>query len=275
MSSRPPQILHPTDLTSGDSAAFEHALRLSLDFGLELCLLHVVENSDPDLPEFPHVRSTLRLWQENQLDSAVQEPPNLSVSKALQTHRSLIPAVAAHCQSHVVDLVVLTSHQRNGLDRLIHPPHAEPIARQVHTNTLILPRTSRGFVDSATGRVQLETIVIPVATDPDPGVALEEAHNWIRRLGAKSGRIQLVHVGTADTAPVLPATSIPGWRQEAVVLPGGEVVDRLSAHVSQVRADLVVLSTRSRHGWMGNLLGSTGERLLREVACPVLFVPGE
>ena len=130
-------------------------------------------------------------------------------------------------------------------------------------------------MDGATGRVHLNTIVVPVAAAPDPGVALEEARNWIRTLKAPSGRILLVHVGDDASAPVLPETSIPGWSQETVVLRGGSVVDRIPAYVSQVQADLVVLSAHTRHGWLGNLIGSTGERILREVDCPVLVVPGE
>ena len=53
----------------------------------------------------------------------------------------------------------------------------------------------------------------------------------------------------------------------------GDPVDEIAAAAELVRADLVVMPTEGRQGVFDALRGSTTERVLRRVRCPVLAVP--
>ena len=53
----------------------------------------------------------------------------------------------------------------------------------------------------------------------------------------------------------------------------GDPVDEIVSAADGVRADLIVMPTEGRHGVFAALRGSTTERVLRRVRCPLLAVP--
>jgi hypothetical protein len=58
-------ILHPSDLSVGNEAAFLHALRLAVAAKSRLCILHSQSSGDTegtDWSSFPGVRSALVRW---------------------------------------------------------------------------------------------------------------------------------------------------------------------------------------------------------------------
>lgn len=74
-----------------------------------------------------------------------------------------VRAVAAHATNailqqltaHPTDLLVLSTHQREGLARLTHQAIAEPLARGTNTKTLFIPSGVEGFIAAETGRSNL------------------------------------------------------------------------------------------------------------------------
>jgi nucleotide-binding universal stress UspA family protein len=81
----------------------------------------------------------------------------------------------------------------------------------------------------------------------------------------------MVHVGEA----AFPDASAPegaGWTWERRAVPGDP--DRaLPAAAQGWDPDLVVMATEGRHGFMDAVRGSTTERVLRAIPCPLLAVP--
>lgn len=75
--------------------------------------------------------------------------------------------------------MVLSTHQRQGLERLIHPGLAEAIVRTAGTRTLFVPRRVPGFVDAETGKVNLRSIPVTVDREPRPQAAVDLAADLI------------------------------------------------------------------------------------------------
>jgi nucleotide-binding universal stress UspA family protein len=53
----------------------------------------------------------------------------------------------------------------------------------------------------------------------------------------------------------------------------GEVIDVIHETAQEVKADLLVLTTEGRHGFLDALRGSHSERILRRSPCPLLAIP--
>lgn len=169
--------------------------------------------------------------------------------------------------------MVLTTHQRQGFNRLLHPALAEAIARTAGTRAAVRSRRVPGFVDAATGAVALRQVLIPVDREPHPQRAIDVAAGLIRSLGSAQGAITVLHVGAEGDLPQLwTPPELPGWSVESVSV-AGEVVDTILEVSDERDADLIVMGTRGHHGFLDALRGSTTERVLRGAKCPLLTVP--
>jgi nucleotide-binding universal stress UspA family protein len=77
-------------------------------------------------------------------------------------------------------------------------------------------------------------------------------------------------VGEAEL-PAMVVQEKPGWTWQQRVLTG-EPAPALVEAVKEFEPDLVVMTTAGHHGFMDVLRGSTTERVLRAIRCPLLAV---
>lgn len=269
------RILHATDLAPTSEIAFVHAVKLALTAHAELDVLHVSPRSDPpDRVEFPGIGDTLRRWglRVEKDGAGPGRGEGLRVGKIVAIDRDPVHAAVEYVQEHPTELVVLATAQRQGLDRWFYKATAEPLARESGAMTLFLPRRARGFVAAESGRVTLDRILVPVDHSPGPQAAVDAAHALLAGLGCSGALGRLLYVGEPgpmpDVRPSVPPPSSWDW----VVKPG-DPVDEIVAIADSWAADLLVMTTQGHAGIADALRGSTTERVLRRVACPVLAVP--
>lgn len=271
-------IFHPSDFSPASEVAFAHALKIALLAKADLDLMHVEPPSAPesaDWSEFPGVRATLARWgvlPEGVPTHAVGETLGLSVRKVIKASDDPLDSILAHLRTFAPDLIVLSTHQREGLDRWLHRSIAEPLARRSATMTLFVPSHGEGFVSRQDGRVTLARVLVPVDHMPRPDQAIDRAWGLVRGLGCTAGIIRLLHVGDAERAPAPTPRADEGWPQEVVVRQG-DVVGRILEEQSSWGADLLVLATQGHQGFLDAVRGSTTERVVRGARCPVLAVP--
>jgi nucleotide-binding universal stress UspA family protein len=197
----------------------------------------------------------------------------LRVRKVRETGTDPVRAVLGDLASRPADLIVLATHQRDGVARWLHRAVAEPIARRAGVMTLFVPPGARGFVDPADGTVRLTRVLFPVVEDPAPRLAAEALALLAGTLAGPPLHLTLLHVGAAGT---MPAVALPDgggaapWTAERVLRAGDVVEGILDAAVP---ADLVVMATQGHRGFLDALRGSTTERVVRGARCPVLAVP--
>jgi nucleotide-binding universal stress UspA family protein len=260
-------IAHPTDLSREGAAAFEHALSLAMAHRCHLDVLHVHSPGGPsEWENFPHVREILQRWailEPGARIEDIQANTGVSVSKVDIRDTDPIDGLSRFLQDHRSELVVLRSHGRAGLERWLASSVSVELAWETLIPTLILGPQARPFVDSATGRIDIATVLVPVDHEPAPDHAIAVLEALVEGLEVE---LDFLHVG--DDPPLLHNA---GQRQRRVRTIGGAVVDTLVAEAQE--AGLIAMPTAGRHGLLDVLRGSTLERVVREAACPVLAIP--
>ncbi len=152
-----------------------------------------------------------------------------------------------------------------GLSRFISESVSEGIAQKTNLPALFLGPNARPFVNAKTGRLHLRSAVIPVARQPPPHRALMLFHHLFGKLGLVS---RFIHVGDES----FELTGPKGTREKVTKLEGPTVEAILSAANSYL-ADLVVMPTAGRHGFLDAFRGSTTEQVLRRAPCALLALP--
>lgn len=261
------RLVHPTDLGSDSAVAFAHALRLALQFGGRLDVLHAEGHAAEDAwGHFAPVRGTLARWGLLPADAPPEAVADLGIQvRKLRVADDPVSAIARTGGAH--DLIVLATHARTGLARLRRPSVAEAGVRAAGIAALFLPPGAAGFVDPATGAVQLERVLLPVGADPD-GIAVAAA--LVHALGAAAGTFRVIHVGEDGLSGPFPTVAGWEWQAEAYA---GAVVDTVVGVARAWPADLVVMPTHGHDSLVDDLFGSTVEQVVRAVACPVLVLP--
>jgi len=273
-------ILHPSDLSVGNEAAFLHALRLAVAVKSRLCILHSQSSGDTegtDWSSFPGVRSALVRWGLLGSDaprSAVASELGVQIEK-VEIHGSTpVQAVLHWLDNHSCDLIVMATHAREGLDRLLRGSIAEDLARHAQLPTLFLPLDAPGFVNKDTGQPSIGNVLIPIDHMPHPGTAVSSAFELVDAYGRGDAIMHLLHVGRTEDAPLLTVEPDQEHRIRRHARKG-DVTDEILAAAREVGAELIVMATEGRHGFLDAVRGSTTERVLREAGCPVLAVPAD
>jgi nucleotide-binding universal stress UspA family protein len=125
------RILHPTDFSDLSRPAFELACSLARDFGAQLTVLHVslppvagvVEGITVELPTGWLEETRARLEQIKPTDSRVAATHRLEQGDAVRE----ILRVAGEVKA---DLIVMGTHGRGGLSRLLMGSTAEGVMRK-------------------------------------------------------------------------------------------------------------------------------------------------
>ncbi len=270
-------IFHPSDFSAASEVAFGHALKIALQARAKLDIMHVETHLNPEKSywlDFPAVRTTLGRW--GILPEGIRRDEvakaGLRIRKILNSGADPLETMVRHFRRFPPDLIVLASHQRNGIERWLHKAVAEPLARRSGAMTLFVPRNGRGFVSMKDGAVTLKKILLPIDHHPDPQAAVSKALLLARGLGSIAGEIRLVHVGLPGTAPVVNAPCGVGWSYDTAVRQGN-IVDEILTTANEWHPDLMVLATEGHLDFVDALRGSTTERVLRGARCPVLAVP--
>ncbi len=260
------RIFHPTDFTQASLTAFHHALRLSFDG--ELTLIHVhPRGNDGDLADFPKVRDTLEHWKSGGL--AMANLPKVLKVKAEGNH--VAAALDADLRRHPAELVVLACHPREGISAWLKPSISQEFVRRTRAPALFVPEGVSGFV-RADGSIKLDTVLVPVAGEPDPQIALDAAHALFAALGHQPKLVVLVHAGLELLSPLPAMPHNANHGLESVTIEA-EPVEAISQASAEFRPDLIVMTSAGHDGFLDALRGSTTEQVIRRAPCPVLVEP--
>ena len=269
------RIFHPSDFSEASNLAFAHALKLAVGAQARLTILHTDGARKTDTwAEFPRVRSLLEKWELLPTGSAPQDIVGLGldVEKVVLPYSEPARSIVRYLHRHPHDLIVLATHHHEGLKRWFHESVAEPIARDSAELSLFLPDDAAGFVNPSDGSITLRNILIPVDAVPDPQVSVYGAVALAETLECANIAATLLHIGDEKTFPkcFLPVSPAVQWKKKYAK---GPVADAILNAAADSQADLLVMSTQGRNGFLDALRGSTTERVLRKSKCPVLAVP--
>ena len=268
-------VVHPTDFSPDSEAAFLHALKTALTANAKLTILHVAPNKEEmDWANFPGVRATLERWGMLPRNSSRADVSKLGidVQKVIMVDKDPVRAVTAYLEGHPADIIVLATNSVDGRVQWLRKNVAQPLSRKSHLMTLFVPKDTNGFVSGQDASVALESILIPVASTPDAQPAIQAAARLAYRLNCPKGIFTALHVGESDGMPALHYPDVPGWRWTTTTK-NGSVIEVILEEARNAEADLIVMSTDGRHGFLDVLRGSHSERVLHGSPCPLLAIP--
>lgn len=270
-------IVHPTDFSETSAVAFAHALKLARLARGRLILLHVQTPGNKESVQlwdrFPPIRQTLdnwgllkqTAWRSIAKDGLQVEAQKLNISK-----KSVAEGIADFAREHKADVLVFGTHGQDGLDRWASDSVTEHVADRLRIPTLFVSRHGRGFVEQETGALHLSKILVPVDWHPDPTPVVGDLEDILRRLGVETVTLAFVHVGT--NPPPIPAIYIGQRRSQMnVQTVAGPLFEAILAAAQD--ADLMVMPTEGRHGFLDAVRGSTTERIVKHAPCPILAIP--
>ena len=267
-------VFHPSDFSPASETAFAHALKAALIAKATLTMLHVSPDGEQNWSEFPGVRQTLERWgllPKNSPQSAVPEL-GIQVKKIVAQDKNPVKAVLGYLERHPNDMIVLATDQDKGRARWLENSVAQPVARKSRQMTLFVPAGVKGFVSFQDGTVSLKRILIPVAPVPTAQPAIEAAVRLAQRLNCPTGQFTILSVGDDSEMPDLTYPELAGW-EWTKKSQKGDVTQVILETARTTEADLIVMSTEGRNGFLDALRGSHTEQVLRQSPCPLLAIP--
>jgi len=140
-------ILLPTDFSENAGHAIRYATSLARQFGASIICLHVIE---PVLPSVGYTGLTEPLpmsdLSEQLEEAAIQELPKVAGSNVFSdisveeiiSHGDASTEIVRVAKERAVDLIVIASHGRTGLGRILFGSTAESVVRHASCPVLVV-----------------------------------------------------------------------------------------------------------------------------------------
>lgn len=297
-------ILVPTDFSDCADAALDHALRLAERFDATLHLVHVISELDAGLYGLvggghkasrldEHIESEVQ----NRLTDIAADAASLNIRTEVlqQFNLDVDAAIDDYVSEHGIDLVVMGTHGRTGLRRLMIGSVANKLIRRTWCPVLTVRSQSE---NGEASRTEYENVLAPIDFSDHSKVALRLSKEIAARYNA---HLHLLFVAERQVLPTFSDTGLPGV---SVVEMDPEIVSNAEAALSELNEnvggpkvsstyhvkegevaqdiidfsethdiDLISMATRGLTGFSRFLLGSNTERVVRVAPCPVLTVP--
>jgi nucleotide-binding universal stress UspA family protein len=137
----PHVILHPTDFSDSSGYAYRIAVDLARQHQARLLILHVADTLGPEHVTYGQAVSQLEpeSYRKRIEDDLRRQAP---APTGVPTHHLLVAGepvseIQRVCQEHSCDLIVMGTHGRTGLNRLLVGSVAERVIRQAPCPVLI------------------------------------------------------------------------------------------------------------------------------------------
>jgi len=272
------QILFATDFSGRDRAVFQSACQLALQWRAKLLVMHVEDSRSPAMSE------SRRIDTQAEFKHFVPEDVSIDYDHILKTGDAA-DEVLNFVEATQVDLIVLGTHGRRGMDRVFAGSVAEKIVRKANCAVMTL-RESEGEVRQG----EMKRILVPVDFSVFGYAALDFASKIAISINAQ---ISIVYVDDSDTSV---SHQFPQRHSEwsdhqkdlgdqlkkfkpvsdkievTHKLFNGDPAREICGYANENECDLIVLGTHGRTGLRRALVGSVAEQVIRHAKCPVITV---
>lgn len=275
------RLLCPVDLSEPSAQALRYAASLASMLSAELTVLHV----RADGPRATEAKTAM----DESLDafvSGVVGPE--ATARLLERQGEPVSEILEAAAAGGSDVIVMGTHGRTGLQRILLGSVAERVIRRSATPVLTVPYARGREACSAS---DLHSVLCAV----DLSEPLQGALDYAASIAAAAGaRLLVVHVleWLEETEPA-PSTgaALPSSEDDAlagidqlltsemrarcateVVIGYGDAADEVLRIALERQAGLVVLGIRKRNAIDLAVFGSTAQRLVRDGSCAILTV---
>lgn len=287
------RILCPIDFSAPSAKAYEYACSLARRYDATLYLQHTIETLIQAYPyyAFPGtVYKDMIKGAEDRLRKMVNDPLTKKVRTEVTVQVGFAAdSILAFAEDLRADLIVMGTHGRRALDRLVMGSVTEHVVRRALCPVLAVRKPAHDFINptSEAEPVLLRKILFCTdfskAAEAALGYALSIAQEY-------NAELSLLHVleetfeakrGPAEEEEaqlkleaLIPADAHNWCAIKPVVQTGAKPYEEIIQFAVQHQTDLAVLGVRGRSAVDMAIFGSTTNRVLQLGPCPVLVVQG-
>jgi nucleotide-binding universal stress UspA family protein len=269
------KILVATDFSETSDRALEHALSLARTYNSRVILAHIIPVDLMMAPEPAEAsREQLRQAAREGLERIRTSDRFFEVPhEEIIEEGALWPSIEALIKKHGIDLVVVGTHGKGFVQKLLIGSSAEEIFRQARVPVLTVgPAVRREPLYG----IELKNILF--ATDFGLGAERQAAYAFSLAQEHRS-RITLLHVERSDQEmaivdqlqELIPTATdlhcLPLFRVER-----GNPVKEILRVAGQMQADLIVLGAKTQRGLTGNVPHTKAYQIICGASCPVLTI---
>lgn len=285
------RILFPTDGSDGASVVFDHVLDVAAANESTVHVLHVPETT---FDRAAGVNEALVDERVAAAEDLVAETADRASERGVETvtaveegepHRTIVE----YADRHAVDVVVMPTHGRRGLERLLLGSVTERVVRRANVPVLTVRPD-----DDATIHYPYENVLVPTDGSDCADAALDLGTEVATATDASLHLLSVVDVASlgvdvrtgvqldyleenasktlAEAANVATDAGVESVREEVGY--ASSIHREILAYVEDHDVDLVVVGTHGLTGFDRYLLGSVTEKLVRTASVPVLTVRG-
>jgi nucleotide-binding universal stress UspA family protein len=277
------RILFATDFSETSEPAQTRAVQLARSHDAELHVLNVqVASPTMFIPEHATAADVIEQTQKDEarrrMDQLIQNI-GIPVVQEIRFAMRAAPAVAAYADEKGIDLIIIGSHGRTGVRKLIIGSEARDLTRSAKVSTLVVRSDGSGddqpfrrvlapvdFSEASTAALQQAAAI--AAEAKAELIALHVLDEWLLPpyYPIRPEQIGREHAEEA-LASFLAEHPMQPEPTRAVVIgsPARAIVDT----ASERQADLIVMGSAGLSVWERFLLGSVTERVLGRAPCSV------
>ena len=293
------RVLCPIDFSECSRHAVHHALALARWYGSSLTVLHVVANLPTmDVPGVPLTDVQRDRLAEEMRYFVGPTPPDVPVSLLVRESSDVRREILAAAHTLMSDLLVIGSHGRSGVERLLLGSVTEKVVRKSPCPVMVVPPRAQNAAGAGLIHGGRPRILCAVDFSDASVGALEYAMSLAEEADADLSLLHVVevppelleHIPVPDDFDVeqchaaaraaclerLRALVPPSVRTychvETVAMEGAAYRQILKRSAEQ-KTDLIVMGVHGRGAVELLLFGSNTARVIRAATCPVLIVP--
>ena len=148
------KILFPTDFSEHSRHAFSYAMSFAKEYGARLYMLHIVEDVQylanaymfdvPIMPSFADMEQS-RLKEMQEFIDREAADSSISIEKMIKHGRPFIEIIQT-ARDENIDLIVIATHGRSGLEYVFFGSTAEKVVRKAPCPVLSIRMPGHGFI---------------------------------------------------------------------------------------------------------------------------------
>lgn len=286
------RILCPVDFSEFSTKGFEYAVSFATRYKAKLYVQHVIEPvtalfTYENLPGWREVYAEFRGAAEEALQKLIASRVSQQVQPQTVVHVG-DPAdlILKFARKDGVDLIVMGSHGRRGLDRLLTGSVTARVWRKAHCPVLAVRKPAHDFINpEPRDGPEIRKVLLASDFSDHASRALAYALSLATEHHAE---LTLLHVLEAiprgkelecETARLvreleapLPRDARNGCTIKSIVRLGKPYWEIIQL-ATEFQTDLIVMGVRGRGALDMAVFGSTTQRVLQLGPCPVLSVP--
>ncbi|WP_436348790.1 universal stress protein [Natronorubrum sp. FCH18a] len=275
------RILVPVDGSDSATAALDHALEIAGDHDATVTLLYVADTNEPSQTR---IGTDVVDVLESEGEEVVSDARKRAVDRDVPATTDVVQgashdAIVDYAERKDVDLVVVGTHGRDGLERYVIGSVAERVV-----NTAPMPvLTVRATDDALT--YPYESVLVPTDGSDHAAVALQLGAEVATRNDATLNLLSVLEdqlLGSLTDGTDRESRAVDLLADAESMAADMDVVDivtnvetgsiprEITSYADREGIDLIVMGTHGRTGLDERLLGSITERVLRTASVPVL-----